>query len=92
MNTYRNAPESEQNTEAATMNASYIGGLQLQAKAERDRDAACIAQMASYGGGFVKALARACMAADADNLSRIKTAFPEVWEFYTAAAERESNP
>lgn len=92
MNTHRNDPESEQNTEASAMNARYIGGLQLQAKAERDRDAACIAQMASRGGGFVKALARACMAADADNLNRIKTAFPEVWKFYTAEAEREANP
>lgn len=45
-------------------------------------DHAVIVAMHEYGGGFVRALAAAAIRADADNLARIKMAWPELWEKY----------
>lgn len=50
-----------------------------------------IAAMQKHGGSFVKALALAAFAADPDNLDRIKTAFPEMWERYRNLAKEENN-
>ena len=44
--------------------------------------------MRHYGGGFASALARAAFHANADNLRRIKTAFPELWTEYQKLASR----
>jgi hypothetical protein len=45
-------------------------------------DVATLAAMERYGGGFVKALARAANCADEENLRRLKVAFPEYWVQY----------
>jgi len=45
--------------------------------------------MVKYGGGFVKSLAEAAMRADSDNLRRIKEAWPEYWEKYSALTRAE---
>ena len=47
-----------------------------------DREYATISAMLKYGGSFVQALARAALAADAENLARIKRAWPEYWKTY----------
>ena len=75
-------PDSEENIQQARDNRNYVGGLQLQAQHEREQDAITIQSMAYSGGSFVKSLAAACYRADADNLNRIKAAFPEIWEKY----------
>lgn len=50
--------------------------------------------MLTFGGGFVTALARAAQAADADNLAKIKAAWPQEWAQYQDMArmvrEREA--
>ena len=46
-----------------------------------------IMAMSTHGGGFVKALAAAALIADARNLGRIKTAFPDYWRDYEIFAE-----
>lgn len=46
-------------------------------------DSKVIENMENFGGGFVKALAQAARKADLENLQRIKTAFPELWERYS---------
>jgi len=51
--------------------------------AQRDADINTIAAMSEYGGNFCKHLAELCYHADADNLRRIKEAFPEYWDRYT---------
>ena len=43
--------------------------------------------MAKYGGGFVKALAKAAMTADELNHDRLQAAFPEIWDQYRDLAE-----
>lgn len=40
--------------------------------------------MIRRGGDFVQALGRAARRADADNLARLKRAFPEFWARYEA--------
>lgn len=45
-----------------------------------------ISAMALYGGSFVQALAALCDRADAENLDRIKAAFPEIWAEYVEIA------
>jgi hypothetical protein len=47
-----------------------------------------IAAMLNFGGGFVVALARAYIKADAHNRERIRTAFPEYWQHYVELAQR----
>lgn len=42
--------------------------------------------MKLYGGGFVKALAECFIRADANNLDKLCTAFPEIIEQYMARA------
>jgi len=41
-----------------------------------------LAAMEHFGGSFARALGRACQLADAENLRKIRTAFPELWEEY----------
>lgn len=45
-----------------------------------------IAAMLNFGAGFVVALARAYIKADADNRERIRTAFPDYWQHYVELA------
>lgn len=52
-----------------------------------DEDLKVIDAMQKYGGSFVKALASAACQADAFNLQKLKTAFPEYWQQYTEMAE-----
>lgn len=49
-----------------------------------------IAAMERWGGSFVKALAQAARAADPENLQRLQTAFPEIWQKYAALAKSEA--
>lgn len=42
--------------------------------------------MIDYGGGFVRRLGEAWLAADADNNRRLLAAFPHYWEQYSKAA------
>ena len=50
-------------------------------------DAAVIRAMATYGGGFAKALAEAAKRADPENLRRIKTTWADYWQDYSRAAQ-----
>jgi hypothetical protein len=52
-----------------------------------DKDYWTLKAMKSYGGGFVKALALAADHADANNLERLKQAFPEYWKNYSDMGE-----
>ncbi len=45
-----------------------------------------ITAMETFGGSFAKAIANAFRRADRNNFSRLKTAFPELWEEYTVMA------
>lgn len=80
-------PGSEESQRAAADNDRYIGGLQLQEAFNRQREVDTIVAMGERGGSFVKALSVACFRADPDNLRRIKTAFPEIWEKYSQMSE-----
>jgi len=51
------------------------------------KDCATIAAMDRWGGGFVQALAQAARRADAENLRRIKRAWPEYWRQYGEMSE-----
>ena len=46
-------------------------------------DLSTISHMATFGGRFAQALAKAALAADDENLFLIKTTWPELWEKYT---------
>ena len=50
-------------------------------------DFAVVQAMHKFGGSFVKALAQAFDAADAENIARLKMAFPEYWLEYSDMAE-----
>ena len=50
-------------------------------------DKQTIKAMIKYGGSFVRHLAAAALCADADNLGRIKAAFPELWARYEEFAK-----
>ena len=50
-------------------------------------DAAVLHTMKRHGGSFARALADAGLRADADNLARLKAAWPELWTKYLAVAE-----
>lgn len=54
-------------------------------------DQKVIEAMQKWGGSFVRALAEAAIVADSDNLRRIKEAFADIWEKYTAFAEDAAN-
>lgn len=43
--------------------------------------------MMKYGGSFAKLLGEAARHADAENLRRIKTGWPEYWERYSRLGE-----
>jgi hypothetical protein len=45
-------------------------------------DLAAISHMATFGGRFAQALAKAALAADDENLSLIKCTWPAMWEKY----------
>ncbi len=49
-------------------------------------DYAVMQAMIAIGGSFMRALGEAAMSADAINLAKLKTAFPEEWENYTELA------
>ncbi len=53
-----------------------------------EQDFATIEAMETFGGSFVKALARACQHADQDNLEKIKNTWPEYWKQYTEMADK----
>lgn len=55
-----------------------------------EHDLKTVRAMRNYGGRFVKCLAEAAMAADADNLQRIKSAFPEYWTRYEQMAKADA--
>ena len=48
-----------------------------------EEDMKVIQAMIRFGGSFVSNLGKAALCADANNLQRIKDAFPEYWEQYT---------
>lgn len=45
-------------------------------------DLSAISCMATFGGRFAQALAKAALAADDDNLALIKSTWPTLWEKY----------
>ena len=45
-------------------------------------DLSTISHMATFGGRFAQALAQAALAADDENLEKIKTTWPELWHKY----------
>jgi hypothetical protein len=51
-----------------------------------EADYATVEAMVRYGGSFVKALGQAWYAADSDNKSRLRAAFPEYWKQYADIA------
>jgi hypothetical protein len=51
-----------------------------------EQDLKVIEAMERYGGSFVVALAQAARRADANNLDRLKLAFPEYWTQYMQMA------
>ncbi len=55
---------------------------------QHSRDHWTLKAMQNFGGGFVKQLAEACRHADANNLQRIKDAFPEYWKQYEDMGKR----
>lgn len=50
-----------------------------------------ISAMRTYGGSFVKALATCAAHADASNLDKIKTTWPNYWQEYTRMALEEAS-
>ena len=59
----------------------------MRSPAQWDNDLKTIQAMRRYGGGFVVALSEAALAADANNLARIKKAWPEYWAKYTRMSQ-----
>lgn len=53
-----------------------------------DQDLNVIQAMIRFGGSFVANLGKAALSADANNLQRIKDAFPEYWQQYTDMAKK----
>ncbi len=52
-------------------------------------DFAVATAMQRFGGGFAQALAMAMLRADAENLAKLRAAFPELWEEYGQLAVQE---
>lgn len=57
---------------------------------EEDRDAAVGAAMVIHGGGFMKAIGRALLYANASETRKLKEAFPREWNEYAALAGIEA--
>lgn len=55
---------------------------------ENDHDFEVVEAMEKYGGSFVKALAECFHRADANNVEKLKNAFPEYWEQYEEMAKK----
>jgi len=51
------------------------------------KDWMVIEVMKTRGGSFVQNLGKAAAVADEKNLTRLKTAFPEMWEQYSEMAK-----
>jgi hypothetical protein len=51
-----------------------------------DQEQATISFMKRYGGSFVQALAEAYICADMQNRARIRSAFADYWDRYSAMA------
>ena len=56
-----------------------------------EKDSHTIAAMQRWGGSFVQALAQAARRADAENLRRIKTTWPEYWRDYGAISDAQND-
>ncbi len=56
-----------------------------------EEDVRIIDAMIQRGGSFVRALGQAALRADDDNLARIKSTWPEYWEYYKYLAEKAKN-
>lgn len=54
-----------------------------------DNERNVIEAMECYGGKFVRALAKCFSLANRDNFQRLRTAFPEYWDYYRVLARRE---
>lgn len=52
------------------------------------QDLSTISCMATFGGRFAQALAKAALAADDDNLTLIKSTWPTLWEKYATWLKR----
>lgn len=52
-----------------------------------EADQKVIQAMIRFGGSFVSNLGKAALCADANNLQRIKDAFPEYWKQYEEMAD-----
>ena len=57
---------------------------------ERDEMLDVYKVMRKYGGSFVRSLAEAFVHADENNLDRLKTAFPEIWNQYKEMARLDA--
>jgi hypothetical protein len=55
-----------------------------------DHDLATVDAMIRFGGGFVSALGKAWIRADADNARRLRAAFPEYWQQYQDLAQTKA--
>lgn len=53
-------------------------------------DEKVIEAMHNMGGGFARALSRAAMLADSENLTRIKATWPDYWERYKQMSEQKT--
>jgi hypothetical protein len=51
-----------------------------------EEDYLIVKAMEKYGGSFVTRLADLCFHADAENLAKIKVAWPEYWAHYRKMA------
>ena len=51
-------------------------------------DNVILESMLEHGGSFAKAIASAAMVADSKNYSRLRAAFPDLWERYATYALR----
>ena len=51
-----------------------------------DIDREILNTMATYGGSFAQAIARAALVADSENFIKLKAAFPELWDRYAEIA------
>ena len=52
-------------------------------------DLQAVENMHRHGGAFARALAHAAAAADPENLAKIKSTWPEMWEKYANWQEAE---
>ncbi len=57
-----------------------------------EQDKTVLINMEKYGGSFVKALAKAAMHADENNLRRLREAFPDYWFRYSGMTDKPPVP